>query len=172
MAIRPSVHRPMMNKVKGILFCRTLLAPSPLSNDHSDVQSDDLRVSCFFVAFSPRVLQACLGHRRCISSYWTREGLLSNPPVFLVARRRTTQRRLGSRDKPLNGTMRQRSYAFCSASCASLAAIQFRLLFFVIPMRVYFKRGGTPRSNEISGKMRNVGLLKYTLFPTQRHAWS
>ena len=33
------------------------------------------------------------------------------------------------------------------------------------PVRVYFKRGGTPRSNEISAKTRNVGPLKYTLDP-------
>ena len=30
-------------------------------------------------------------------------------------------------------------------------------------IRVYFKRGGTPQSNEISAKTRNVGPLKYTL---------
>ena len=33
-------------------------------------------------------------------------------------------------------------------------------------IRVYFKRGGYPRSNEISAKMRNVGPRKYTLVST------
>ena len=34
---------------------------------------------------------------------------------------------------------------------------------FVVQIRVYFRRGGTPLSNEVSAKMVKVGPLKYTL---------
>ena len=65
------------------------------------------------------------------------------------------------------------AHSFTKSKVVDRWAVKTKTIFRMrLPPRVYFKRCGTPRSNEISAKTRNVGPLKYTLLPPPyKPAW-